>query len=127
MEKIMAISIDVPNRSSPPAILLRRAWREGKRIRRETLANLTKMPPDLVNGLRALIKGGVIVSDVTEAVTIQRALPHGHVLATLGVARTLGLERILARKTSRMRELALHHRTGDTAGVQTCHRQGPFP
>ena len=104
----MAISIDViPNRSSPPAILLRRAWREGKRIRRETLANLTKMPPDLVNGLRALIKGGVIVSDVTEAVTIQRSLPHGHVLATLGTARSLGLERILARKTSRMRELAL--------------------
>ena len=57
----MAISVDViPNRSSPPAILLREAWREGPRIRRRTIANLSKMPPEFVDAIRSVTKGGVV-------------------------------------------------------------------
>ena len=104
----MALSVDViPNRSSPPAILLREAWREGKRIRRRTLVNLSKAPPGLVDAVRAWLKGGVVYSAIDDAVSIRRALPHGAVAAVLGTARHLGLERILHRSRSRMRDLAL--------------------
>jgi len=104
----MGLSIDIiPNRTSPPAILLRRSWREGKRIRRETIANLSKMPPHLVSALRTLLKGGVVHNHLGDLVTIRRALPHGHALATLGMARRLGLDKILHRRKSRPRDLAL--------------------
>ena len=104
----MALSVDfIPNRNSPPAILLREAWREGRRIRRRTIANLSKVPPALVDGLRAMLKGGVVFQSLSDAVTIRRALPHGHVSAVLGMCRRLGFERILDRKVSRMRRLAL--------------------
>ncbi|WP_420431332.1 IS1634 family transposase [Candidatus Poriferisocius sp.] len=104
----MALSVDViPNRSSPPAILLREAWREGKRIRRRTLVNLSKAPPGLVDAVRAWLKGGVVYSAIDDAVSIRRALPHGAVAAVLGTARHLGLERMLHRSRSRMRDLAL--------------------
>ena len=104
----MAISVDViPNRSSPPAILLREAWREGPRIRRRTIANLSKMPPEFVDAIRSVIKGGVVHGSLEEAVSIRRALPHGHAAAALGTARRIGLERILHRSRSRKRDLAL--------------------
>ena len=103
----MAHSVDViPNRSSPPAILLRQAWREGPRIRRRTIANLSKMPPVMVDAIRALLKGGVVLASLDEAVSIKRALPHGHVAAMLGTLGALGMARILDRKGGRMRDLA---------------------
>ena len=104
----MALSVDViPNRSSPPAILLREAWREGKRIRRRVIANLSKMPPDLVETIRARLGGGVVFSSPDAALTIRRSLPHGHVAAVLGMMTKLGMSRILHRKAGRMRDPAL--------------------
>ena len=104
----MSYHVDViPNRSSPPAILFREAKREGKRIRRTTLANLSKLPPEIVDGIRALLKGGQVYRPLGESLAIRRALPHGHVAALLGLARQLGLQRILHRKRSRYRDLAL--------------------
>ncbi|MCY4592793.1 MAG: IS1634 family transposase, partial [Alphaproteobacteria bacterium] len=88
----MALSVDViPNRSSPPAILLREAWRDGRRIRRRTLANLSKMPPTLVDAIRAALAGGVVFASLDAAVTIRRSRPHGHVAAILGTLRRIGL------------------------------------
>ena len=104
----MALSVDViPNRSSPPAILLREAWREGKRIRRRTVANLSKMPPALVDAIRAALDGGVVFPSLDAAVAIRRSRPHGHVAAVLGTLRALGLVRVLGRKAGRMRDLAV--------------------
>ena len=104
----MAYSVDtIPNRNSKPTILLRRAWREGKRIRRETISNLTRMPPLIVDGIRAMLKGGIVYKDVNEAFPIKRTFPHGHVAAVLGTARKLGLDRIVHRESSRLRDLAL--------------------
>ncbi len=104
----MAISVDIiPNRKSPPAVLLRRAWREGKRIRRETLANLSKVPPHITEGIDAMLRGGVFVRSLDDLVRIDRALPHGHAAAALGTMRSLGFERILGRRKSRMRGLAM--------------------
>ena len=104
----MALSVDViPNRSSPPAILLREAWREGKRIRRRTVANLSKMPPALVDAIRAALDGGVVFPSLDAAVSIRRSRPHGHVAAVLGTLRSLGLVRVLGRKAGRKRDLAV--------------------
>ena len=97
----------VPNRNSPPAILLRESFREGKRVRKRTLANLSKWPPRLIDGLRVLLKGGVAVADPAEAFEILRSLPHGHVHATLGCLKSLGLPRLLASRRSRERDLVV--------------------
>ena len=104
----MSFHVDViPNRNSPPAILFRQAWREGKRIRRVTLANLSKLPPEIVDGIRAMLRGGLVVSSPSKAFSLRRSLPHGHVAAVLGLCRQLGLERLLHRHPSRFRELAI--------------------
>lgn len=72
----MSYHVDViPNRKSPPAILFRRAWREGKKIRRETISNLTGMPAYIIDGIRAMLKGGVVYKDIKEAFPIKRSCP----------------------------------------------------
>ena len=96
-----------PNRNSPPAILLRESFREGKRIRKRTLANLSKWPPRLIDGLRVLLKGGVAVADPAEAFEILRSLPHGHVHATLGCLNRLGLPRLIDSRRTRERDLVV--------------------
>ena len=97
----------IPNRNSRPTLLIREAWREGKRIRKKTRANLTGMPEPLVNGIRTLLKGGIAVESVEDAFTIRRALPHGHVAAALGTLRRLGMVRLLHRHPGRERDLAI--------------------
>lgn len=97
----------VPNRHSPPAILLREGWREGKKVRKRTLANLTKWPLPLVEGLRILLRGGTAVEQLHEAFAIVRSRPHGHVAAVLGSLRKLGLERLVAPEPSRERNLVV--------------------
>jgi hypothetical protein len=85
----------VPNRSSPPAILLRESFREQGRVRKRTLANLSAWPTALVEGFRTLLKGGVAVA--ADGIRIRRALPHGHATAVLGTIRAIGLDRRLGR------------------------------
>ena len=104
----MAIYIEsIPNRNSRPAILLRYAKRNGKRIERKTLANLSKTPAFIVDAIRILLKGGVIVNSLDQAFTVHRSLPHGHVAALVALASQIGLPRILHRTGSRQRDLAL--------------------
>jgi transposase len=85
----------VPNRGSPPAILLRESFREDGRVRKRTLANLSAWPTALVEGFRTLLKGGVAVA--ADRVRIRRALPHGHAVAVLGTLRAIGLDRLLGK------------------------------
>ena len=96
----------VPNRKSPPAVLLRESYREDGKVKKRTLANLSKWPYELVEGLRILLKGGVALPSMGDAFTILRSRPHGHVAAALGSARNLGLEKLLASRPSRERALA---------------------
>lgn len=96
----------VPNRNSPPAVLLRESFRDGATIRKRTLANLSHWPPRQVDLLRRVLKGEALVSPL-QALQIVRSLPHGHVAAVLGTARRLGLERLLSRTPSRLRDLCL--------------------
>ena len=76
----------VPNRNSPPAVLLRESYREDGKVRKRTLANLSCLPDEIIEGLKVLLRGGVAVADATEVFTIERSLPHGHVAAVLGSA-----------------------------------------
>ncbi len=91
----------VPNRGSPPAILLRESYRDGKAVRKRTRLNLTDWPTEHVEGLRAVLKGGVVVPAGQQALAVERWLPHGHVAAVLGMARAIGLDRLLGPKSSR--------------------------
>ena len=89
----------VPNRSSPPAILLRESFRDNGRVRKRTLANLSDWPTTLVEGLRTLLRGGVAVTE--EGIRIRRALPHGHAAAVLATIRAIGLDRLLGKPTDK--------------------------
>ena len=96
----------VPNHSSPPAILLRESYREHGKVKKRTLANLSKWPAHLVEGLRVLLKGGFAVASFSDAFDILRSQPHGHVAAVRAFAAKIGLDRLLGRR-SRLRDLAL--------------------
>src|SRR6201988_5560145 len=97
----------IPNRSSPPAILLRESYREAGKTRNRTLANLSRWPAERIDQLRAVLRGDKLLPAV-EAVDIVRALPHGHVLAALGTARRIALDAVLPRRApQRRRDLAL--------------------
>ena len=96
----------VPNRNSRPAFLLREGWREGKKVKKRTLANLTDWPMHKIEALRRVLKGEALASP-EELFDIVRSRPHGHVAAVLGSVRRLGLERLLDRATSRMRDLVV--------------------
>src|SRR5216683_4990772 len=97
----------VPNRSSPPAILLRESYRVGDKVKKRTLLNLSDWPRPLVEGLRALLKGGTALPPGQEAIVIKRSLPHGHVAAVLGTLRRIGLDRLLGPAGNRCRDLIL--------------------
>jgi hypothetical protein len=97
----------IPNRGSPPAILMRESYREASKTKNRTLANLSRWPAERIEQLRAVLRGDKLLP-AAEAVEIVRALPHGHVLAALGTARRIALDAVLPRRApQRRRDLAL--------------------
>ena len=96
----------VPNRNSRPAILLREGWREGKRIRKRTIANLTEWPKAKVEALRRLLRDEPLMAP-SDVFVVQRTLPHGHVEAVLGTIHQLELDRLIASKRCRERDLVI--------------------
>src|ERR1700724_607845 len=97
----------VPNRGSPPAILLRESYREAGKVKKRTLLNLSDWPHERIAGFKALLKGGTVIPQDQDAITIIRSLPHGHVDAALGTARKIGLDRLLGPDGNRCRDLIL--------------------
>jgi transposase len=90
----------VPNRDSPPAVLLRESYRDEQgRAQKRTLANLSKLPRDIIAGLKALLAGGTVIGTGPGGLEIERALPHGHVAAALGMVRKLALDRLILSTT----------------------------
>ncbi|GAF74620.1 unnamed protein product, partial [marine sediment metagenome] len=79
----------------------------GGKVRSRTLTNLTHWPPEVVAGLRAILKGGVVVAEGDEGFKIVRSLPHGHVAGVLGMLRTLGLDKLIASRRCRERDLVV--------------------
>ncbi len=96
----------VPNRNSPPAVLLREGWREGSKTRKRTLANLSHWPQPKIDSFRRLLQDEPLVSPQDLFCTYQ-TLPHGHVEAILRAMRKLGLDSLLAAKGCRERDLVM--------------------
>ncbi|WP_430015974.1 IS1634 family transposase [Microcystis aeruginosa] len=99
----------VPNRNSPPAVLLRESYREGEQVKKRTLANLSKLPDDIIDNLKLALKGATL--SMTEGIPnhfeVIRSLPHGHVMAILETIKKLGLDKIISEKSSRIRNLVV--------------------
>jgi Transposase DDE domain len=95
----------VPNRGSPPAILLRESYRDEGKVKTRTLANLSNWPEHKVQTLKRALKGLPPATDLSEAFEITRSLPHGHVAAVLGTARALGIDELIDPAPSRRRDL----------------------
>jgi hypothetical protein len=100
--------VRVPNRGSPPAILLRESYREDGKVKNRTLANLSSWPEAKVDALARALKGQPPpAADLDGAFEITRSLPHGHVAAVLGTARQLGLDELIDPMPSRHRDLVV--------------------
>jgi len=96
----------VPNRASPPAVLLRESYREGGRVKKRTLANLSHLSDATIEGLRRVLRGDTVVAP-DNAFTIERSRPHGHVAAVVGTIKKLGVDRLLASRRSPDRDRAV--------------------
>jgi transposase len=99
----------VPNRNSPPAILLRESYRQDGKVKSRTLANLTHLPSQQIDALRSALAGdpSAPATPLPEAFRISRSLPHGHVAAVLGCLRNLELDSILDPAPGRQRDLLI--------------------
>ncbi len=98
----------VPNRNSPPAILLRESFRLHGVVKNRTLTNLTHWPAEKVEALRQVLKGNLSPAErLQDAFHITRSWPHGHVAAVLGWLERLGLAEVLDRQPSPLRDRAL--------------------
>ena len=97
--------VKVPNRGSPPAVLLRESYREDGKVKNRTLANLSAWPEAKVDALSRVLKGQPPAAALDGAFEITRSLPHGHVAAVLGTLRDLGLEELIDPAPSRHRDL----------------------
>jgi transposase len=97
----------VRNRNSPPAILLRESYRENGKVRKRTLCNLSDWPSAHIEGLRGVLKGGIVIAPDREAFTVTRSLPHGHAALVLGTARKIGLDSMIGPAGDRCRDLVL--------------------
>lgn len=105
---LVAMYVDtVPNRNSHPCILLRESYRKQGKVCKRTLANLTLWPPEMVEGFRILLRGGAAIESLEDAFEVVRSLPHGHVAAVLGTLRRISLDRIIASRRTRQRDLVV--------------------
>jgi hypothetical protein len=96
----------IPNRGARPTVLIREAWREGKKIRRRTVGNITSLPEPQIEQIRRTLKGEELVSS-SEAFAIVRARPHGHVAAVVGVMNQLGIPELLSTRKHPKRQRVL--------------------
>jgi len=96
----------VPNRGSPPTVLLRESYREGSKVRKRTLANLSDLSAQQIDAMRAVLAGRSL-QPVAQGLEIIASRPHGHVQAVAVAMQRLGLASLLGGKPSRERELAL--------------------
>ena len=95
----------VPNRNSPPTILLRESYRQNGKVRKRTLANLSKWPPELIEQFQNLLRGSRTIDKLSEAFEIVRSHPHGHVRAVLGTLQRVKVHTVILQRSNRHRDL----------------------
>jgi hypothetical protein len=120
----------IPNRNSPPAILLRESYRDGDKFKRCTLANLSDWPEARIEALRLVLRDEAVAPTDQETVTLLRSLPHGHVAAALGTLHKIGLDRVLSQGgvQPRRESGAVYCHAGgaaDRSGLEACDRTLP--
>lgn len=96
----------VPNRKSPPAVLLRESYRDGGKVKKRTLANLSALPMEQVELIQRSLKGEKLLS-ANDLFEVVRNIPHGHVQAVLGTIRKLGLDQMICSRQARERDLVI--------------------
>jgi hypothetical protein len=97
----------VPNRDSNPCILLRESYRQDGKVCKRTLANLSKLPAEAIEGLRSFLRGGAFVEDFSQSFEIVRSQPYGHIAAVLGTLRQIGLDHDLDPQRCTERDLVV--------------------
>ncbi|HEY9702585.1 MAG TPA: IS1634 family transposase [Allocoleopsis sp.] len=99
----------VPNRNSPPAILLRESYRESGKVKKRTVANLSKLPEGVIENMTLALKGAKlsINETINENFSVVRSLPHGHVAVILEMIKKLNLDNIISPKPGRNRNLIM--------------------
>jgi transposase len=97
----------VPNRKSNPTILLRESYREEGKVKKRTLANLTRLPAEVIKGIRKLVQGATVVEKLEQAFDVVRSFPHGHVAAVLGTIKNLKLSRAIGSENDWQHPLVL--------------------
>jgi len=102
----------VPNRNSPPAVLLREAWRENGKTKKRTIANLSSLPDETVEAVRSALKGDVVpaalaIAEPEKRVEITNLRQHGHVAAIIAIIKRSGLLQAIDRKPSRERDIVV--------------------
>jgi len=95
----------IPNRNSPPCILVRQSYRQDGKVHKRTLANITHLPDETIDAIGKLLKGGQIIENFEDDFHIIRSLPYGHILSILSVINDIGLKPIIS--SSRCKELKL--------------------
>src|ERR1700709_775637 len=95
-----------PTGGSPPAVLLRESYREGGKVKKRTLANLSSLPADQIEAIRAVLRGDKL-APVAEAFTIVEAQPHGHVQAVMAAMKQLGMAELIASQPDARRDRVL--------------------
>ena len=100
---------EIPNRNSPPAILLRESYRENGKVRTRTIANISRLRPAQIDALRTSLSGASSAPRLSlpDSFLIERSRPHGHVAAVLGSLRKLQIPAVLDPRSSRERDLAV--------------------
>src|ERR1700733_8602402 len=96
-----------PTATRRPRSLLRESYRDANKVRKRTLANLSSLPAEVIEGLKVLLRGGVAVPSLDDAFVIERSLPHGHVAAVLGAARACGAEQWFASAPAALRSVMM--------------------
>ena len=102
----------VPNRNSTPAVLLRESWRENGKTKKRTVGNLSSLPDEMVEAVRAALKGEVVpaaeaISEPEKTLEIVNARQHGHVAAVVAMIKKSGLLQTIDRKPSRQRDIVV--------------------
>jgi transposase len=99
----------VPNRNSPPAVLLRESYREDGKVKKRTVANLSKLPEDIIENMKLALKGAKlsINETINDNFEVVRSIPHGHVAVVLETIKKLNLDNIISPKSSRNRNLIM--------------------
>ena len=97
----------IPNRNSNPTWLVRKSIRDGKRILKITIANVTHLPEPIREGLRILLRGGHAIKSFKDAFHIKSTKHHGHVAVVLHMMKHLKMTPLIAPKNSRFRRLVL--------------------